>query len=726
MPPGNDYAEYDLSPASLRVIQESAPKPALPALLVGLVTCLYLAGMRFADFPAQVAPGDWHGFSLLPADEVPGILPPLWSMCLGFMQLFGISFPHAAPALSILSSAVAGGTVAMITVLLMQQGLRGVRGATWISAATAIGAACAFAVSAPATLARFSAGPESLNTALALLAMFCFLLGYGRPGLPLSLLAAAVLLGAACVEQPLFLLLAIVTVFAQFLLGEEDRKQAARLATILFGMFFTIAWTLLLTLRKGIDGRTLLEHLLQQTYPGPNFMPALFPVPTFSLLRPGAVVLLVILALGAGFLRRMRRYEIVLLLIAAALLGPAIPYLAAPIESHLLPQEFLSPVVAAAGLLLSVGFAGAGTLFAHTRLNSPYLFPLFAFSLLLSAISLNETANRDAKADIAGCSIAMHELTVSAPEGALLITGQLKLASTLWAMQTTEDFRKDLRVVPVSWLANRKGRAAATKILGPEFTLAEEFPTPADIDRWREALPLHIAMLNASDPDRAESDLLPFALWDVVAQEALHSPVYFAGVDAPWLLARATPAGHLLAYPSEGAQEMRPKDPLVSREARPTPLSDMFEHLQTCNAEAAGARDELTWTGGPVLDPMLELWTKANGDLKMRLDKAVAGANGKLTDEIKTETDYLWKFDRLFQLRSFYEDFTALPNAEPEAWYQLAAVYAQLGQWERTSEALGTWLSKVDGGNGPPLGRLAGDGRFTLFQQRSSALADLP
>jgi hypothetical protein len=729
MRPGDDYAEYDLSPGALRIIQDAAPRPALPALVVGLVTSLYLAGMRLADFPAHVAPGDWHGFSLLPEDQVPGILPPLWSMCLGFIQLIGVSPTHAAPALAILSNAVAGGTVAMIAVLLMQHGLRGVPGATWVSAATAIGAACVFAVSTPASIARYSAGPESLNAALALLAVFCFLLGYGRPGLPLSLLAAAVLLGAACVEQPLFLMLAVVIFFAQLLLGEEDQKQIARLGMILFGLFFVIAWTVLLTLRDPVDGRTLLAHLLQQTYPSPSFMPATFPVLVGSSLRTSTVTLLVVFALGACFFQRVRAQEIVLLLIAAALLGPAIPFLANPPEPRLIPQEFLSPILAAAGLLVSAGFAGAGVLFAHTRLNSRFLLPLFAFSLLLSAISLNEIANRDTKGAIAGGCTAIHELTVSAPDGTLLITGQLNLASTLWAMQATEDFRKDLRVLPVTWLTNRLGRAAANKILGPEFTLAEEFPTPADIDRWREALPLHIATLNAGDPDRAESDLLPFALWDVVAQEALHDPVYFAGVDAPWLLARATPAGHLLAYPTEGAQELRPKDPLNNWDAFPTPLTDVFERLQACNADAAGARDEMTWTGEPIRawtdDPMPELWTKANGDLKTRLGKAVAEANGKLTDEIKTETDQLWKHDRLFQLRTFYEAFTAAPNAEAEAWYQLAAVYAQLGQWERTGDALNKWLEKVTDGNGPPLGRLAGDGRFTLFQQRSSALADV-
>jgi hypothetical protein len=672
------------------------------AALAAACVLLVAAPVAWRTLSAGMAPGVWIGFALAPAQELPAPLPPYWHMLSGALGAGGWLAPPQAvqllAAVAALSLAIAASVLAAD---LCARG-SGRDGALPVILGAITGIA-AF-LSAPVQAAMLGGGPEALAAASAVAGLALFLRAHELPGLPPGLLAAGAMLGVAIASQPYFLTLAAMCFFVMFLLGPQDGRQLERFAATAFVILFFAAWPALQLLQGGAGARALLEYVLNTPYPDASFQPGEFP--RDGIFSPVAATVLLASSAFTLLACRASRRSGVALALAIVLLWPCMPYLANPPHEALTPVDTRAPLLAAAVLLMALAFAGAGGLRAVFPPSVPTRVAAFALVAALLVVVVLEGQRVVDRRNVGAARMLGSSLVDGAPHGAVLVAGRLDIAGTLWALQRVEGIRKDLHVLPGAWLTRPDGRAAAAEILDGAMTIGATFPENDAIARWREELPLHLAALNDGVEAHFDAGLRQFALWDLASRSV--APVYFLGEPSPWLAARGVPQGRMLAFPPPA----HPTPPQTAPGTVAAVAPEMQAWIDACNTAAATARDAATLGGGAT--PQEGAVAQAATDL---LERARA-AEGKLSEELRIETDALWRADRLCLLRAVYEVLAKAPGAEPAVHYQLAAVYAQLGQWEAVSDALATWLASAGDENGAAFVHVANDSRFALYRRR--------
>lgn len=702
----------EIAPEVIAELDRAWDKPK-PVKGVLLAVALALAVQAFLiEIPDRAASGPWMGFALLPQGTLPELLPPLWQALTHTLSAYAsISLVKALFVVSMGGAALAASAVAALCAHLIG---RDTAAAPWLAGLLGGAAGACFGLSFIAALARYGAGPEALAAAFALWAVFYLLRAYDRRGLTLELMIGAVCLGGAAVEQPYYLALFVGATFFLFLFQRDDGYQRERVFSFVFVFAFTLTAPALALLRTGVSIGAFAEHLLHLPIPDASWRPGDFVSRWGNPVALTTIVPLIALGTLACILRGKARNELIFLLAMAVLLGPAMYLLASPPAGNLVPIDIDSPRLAAFGLLCAAALAGAARLGQSPKwpvVRVCFCLFLASFCLLLSVW---EGGERLADADALGTKRlpdTLRELVDDMPQGALVAVGDLDAAGALWAMQSAGGYRNDLRIVPVSWLSRRPGRVAAQSLVGPTDALEDDFPSGAAIERWKRDLPMYVDSLGDGPIATLEARLEPFALWDLVTSE--RKPVYFVAVDAPWVLSRATPQGHRLVYPAESTAARLPETVLGALNQGDSLLGQVTTAINRANAHAQAAR-------------VLESADPALQEAVMRLEALLAVGKGELTEELTRDTDLLWRNDRVFALKDFYTRLAALPGADPEIFYQLAAADAVLGQWQETEQALAQWLAAGqpddNGLPGAGLKRLLADSRFDLFANRVGTL----
>lgn len=664
----------------------------VPALLLSA----YALGPEFPD------PGVWTGFLRGPGqamEPLPAFLPPYWHWPVQAIhgQAQG-AIDRILMAGSALGTGLAALAAAGITAMLVSASLR-----SWQAVIFSGLAGYVLLLSAPAQHALHSAGPAGMTAAAALLGVFFYLshcseLAGTRPGNG-RLLLSALLLGAACVQQPYFLVLPVL-LFAHALLTGPPAPRSAGVAVLAFG--FALAWPTLEVLRAGTPPRELLDHLLHQPVPDFSLDPAAFPLDRVRR-QPGlaeAFLLAVcVLGLRAG---RLPRGPLLVLLTASVLLGPAAPYLASPPRETLVPTDLEGIALAGLGCLLSAAVAASAS--AIARLQRPCLRRVSGFAAVLSVAAsallfhAGESVSAPPWRERLRTPLATRPPLLEAapmveglPPGAVIVTGGLDIAGALWG---DAEIRARYRVFPESWLTEPAGRLAVGRLIGA--SLPEDFPDAGALARWKNELPMHLAGIAGAQRHEFDAELAPFALWDFANQRGMMETTFFLGVDVPWLLARGKVCGHALAYPGERAPGGVTVPPL---EAPGAPWAARVAQVQS----RAVALQEDAWKG--------------DEEIRARLDGAITASDGRLDAAIRADTDLLWRAERLVPLRLAYEALLARPNPDPEVQFQLAAVFAQMGEWGRARAALDAWRTALGGEETVLTMRMEADSRFAVYKR---------
>ncbi|MBI3118653.1 MAG: hypothetical protein HYZ00_08200, partial [Candidatus Hydrogenedentes bacterium] len=356
------------------------------------------------------------------------------------------------------------------------------------------------------------------------------------------------------------------------------------------------------------------------------------------------------------------------------------------------------------------------------------------------------------------------------PESGVLVARDPLIYSFLRATQIEEGARDDVFLMPASLLLEPQGRLAISKRLPHEIELPLLFPDAEALERWQQQLPYQFARFSGHPGAGGASDALleDFALWDLAAANIDHGGVALAGLSPEWLAARASAAGLLLLYPAPepGGADVplptlytgsdRPNDPdglrtlsvmlltlsdqalrqadtslalLLAHEAGQYTPNDPGPRLAQIRVRARQGQK------GAVLaeaESFLRRWPDAPSNdalqqgISENLDRSEAESSLVAFLERSTEQkqDYtardtvfeaLWRQEQFSLLVHGYRAILEGAPRDLDALYQLAAAYAQLGQWEQADECLGQWVTT---GNVPlpeVLRQLKADGRFAHF-----------
>lgn len=720
--PSDAEAHDDLGSAGTQIapelpvdlLDEVAPERPAPhfhrwLLLYGVVV---FALVLLAQWSSPISAGaPWPGLLTLPRELLPTPLPPVWQQAIGIVaQLAGTPPPLAAVRLAMLAQALLLAVAvvgAMALIMLHRPGIHTVFQHGMFFQATFLALAILYKGAFLSNLVT-QGSPAVLSAAfaaMALLALGFFLHGEFRASPETStssgkglLLLAALCLGAGCADQPYFL---ILVPFGVSLCLRRPVRRIERLLHFLVPLTFMLIWPTLRYLENGGTPSDLLAHLLRLPFPDASMSPAAFEFGNDLHLGIPFIFLVLI---GLFLLPRTTnlRWVIGALLLMALLLGPAMPLLANPPTVVPLPVDYMAPVLLAWVLfVVAILVALLARLSAKGQVLVTTTVAL-AFLMELKPIFENGAHNPSAFQQ------EVEALFAEVPEGATVVARNTEMAAALWGLQQVHHQRPDLRIVPIQWLGMPGARRAAGERLA--LTLSEDFPSAEAVDRWAAELPLHAAALQADDLAALEAGLADFAAWDLATLECPQDSVWFLGVQVRWLLTRGERRGAFLVYPPTGAS-VQPQDLAVNlpwgQAIRDVIKAETLAQRRDALREPRHPFDVRV----PVKDPIREALTEA-----LRVARE---GDGVLTDALRTDTDTLWRADKLQLLQSVYEVLTQAKSPDPESWYQLAAVHAQLGHWGDTTTALGKWMEAFPDGNGNAFGRINSDGRFAVYLRKA-------
>lgn len=702
--------EEALSPEALASLAKAwgRPDPAAAPRRAALLTAILLLPMLYIQWPQRLLPSPWLGFLTVPSGLLPAPLPPYWHAATSLGgQLLGVEAAYCAVMLALVGVLLVASGAGAIAALLHSMASQRFDGRRNDLSAILAGALAGIAtyLSLRAQEAWFSGGPEALTAAMAVWGVYLYLRHYDKPRLPTGMLSAALLIGATCVEQPYFLLLAALCLLHTVLFAVDDSRLLRRLGALALVFGFALAVPTLELIRGGLPPRAWLDHVLHLTYPDFSFQPRAFRLDTpAAYYEIGLALPALYLALLGLRLQRLIRADLGFLLVASVLIGAGMPFVANPPRQTLIPCDVSAPGFVALALLLAMASPAAAILVSRRAISAGVSIAIIAI------VSIAQfTANRtDPAADpspvyaaLLGHSHAAGDIRSSGADG-VIIAGNLEIASTLWLAQQEFGLGADAHIVPSSWLVEHPGRVAAQKILGPHASLDTDFPDRSAFGRWQRALPFIAESLKEAPPQAFESLLEPFALYDLVAQLSVRQQVTFVGVDFPWVTARAAPDGLRLKFPVNDDR-----------------TGEDFPHLINLNSPVLKRLDaalQLPWihsmqARGKYADD------SAAGDAYARIAREIDGGDDKILDTMAGDINLLWRQERFYLLRKVYQQLAARFDRNPEALYQLAAANAQLGRWEESRESLGQWIALQDQPLWESGERLSSDARFDLYRR---------
>lgn len=663
--------------------------------------------------------GPWQGFLLRTRDALPAPLPPYWHACIDLVaHLAKIPVTVAALLLASLSLVLLCGLVAALTTELAKRftprGNRTAISAFGVQVFSGVAAAFLFQISYIVRALAVDGSPAMFSAAMALLGILLCLHAQQRARISLALLASAACIGMAAADQPYFLVVALSCLLRMLAFGVgEGSVRIEKAVGGLLAFAVLLLWPALRFLQTGHTFPVLVDHLLKLPLPDASFAPEAFAPHLAHLVPLGAWVVFAIAMLFALWVGGRPRMEALFFGGIALLLCPGMAYLATAPGAALIPIDYDAPRLLAVALLTATGFAvvhGLTYFSVPSAVDSAWPVVFFVCSVYQSTnfvphiYKIREPEQR----------AHTEALLAQAPEGATLIVGDLNTAGMLWGLQSVESLRPDLHIVPGIWLDTPRGRSAANAVLGDAHPIDVDFPTPAALNRWQQELPLQLAAMQGSSATEFADGLHSFALWDLVSEAAPGESIYFLGESAPWLRARAQLRGEFLVYPPG-----KTSVPAADAATMPDGATPAFRAMQS---QWLGALDDaMTSHRTDVIDSVLHPDAKRGkptdplGIVGVKALETAQQANGILSGDLRAQTDELWRADLLHVLRAVYETLAAVPKPDAEVHYQLAAVYAQLGLWKETGEAVERWLTTFPEGNGTAYTRLSGDGRFALY-----------
>ncbi len=736
-------------------------------LLTGLAAALWF----FSSAPSGVAFGLWQG-PLLDGDW----MHPLPVLARGAARLSELLAPgNSLAALNLATCAAAAIACAMLAAIVVQTAERFTERPVALMAGLL--AAGAFAVSPPLLEVSLGAHPAPFSVAFALAAVFCLLRAAdsARPGRWDAAAGAAA--GLAAANLPSLLLLGLLLLFALLLMPDRGaRPMARRFLCFLLPFALCALLPVALAAARGESLRQFLQHALAAPYP------ALFEAPpelgfgrSLLELLPGRILLFAVPGLTVLLIPRARAGA---WLAAAALcvMGPLLPALTNQYAgASVLVDDSAPTLLVLAAVCAFIGWGGALLANAAFRpLRGARVRAVVAGACLAGILAALWPALPNpghARARALG-----HELLGACPENGVLVSGSPHLTSLLLATQRAEGLRRDVSVLPAAGLAEPAARARLAERLPSQFNLPTDFPSGRDIQTWERTLPIDfLALAQTTDEKQRDHLLGELALWNLVAENRPRWPLCFAGCSPDWLVARAEVHAGMLWYPdAEPVAAPFDLDTLIpgyaplGPDARTTLAALLLPLARTALAQDRRAEAAvLAGLGGALLPghpgfALLSVRVPAHeGDIDAvtaRLDALLAQRRAIDIPDLEPvvsadlrehtqRTDFIEHIEAecagapdvdarqafaepLWHARDFVpliEGYRRLLEAHPEdmdALYQLAAAYAELGQWKQVEAHIGQWMAQGEQALGDALEQLYRDGRFSLFLHRQAAAAE--
>jgi len=632
-----------------------------------------------------------------------------------------------------------------------------------------VAAAMLFCTSPMMCEAATAAGPTTLTVFLGLVSLAAALSFARHEGSLTTASIAACAAGLAAANHPSFTLLIVMVVLVT-VLGSREKPFGFPSVLWVLGVFsLTASLPLISALARQESLRDFLSHALYTAYP--MFNPVL-PGTAFheALLQQLGWPLSLAAVIAVVFMFHSQTRHPALVMVGFYLMmGPLLTSLTNQRLSTAELHDQAAPWVFAVGIacvFAAWGLAAVVGLIFRARRHAV----LAAAALTVAGVGVVRYESLGAPNRDHGFGVEMvHALLSECPQDALLVSAEPHVASLVMAAQHGYGVRPDVAVIVYPGLSEPLQRERMSCAYPSARGLDTPFPTLAVLDQWEHDHPILFGKwiehnANASDARAMTAEL---ALWSLIRANHEQRPLCFAGIDLPWLLARASPSALLLHYPGPAPVEAVPREETVRRAmiaaARPDPgvgetlsallftlsgnarqresigeaiqlaiiasLVDPHDGRPFLAMARAKAREGHSEDALDYLDSYLWLTDGKDGDVLSSIEKQfecyrLAGEFQELVDQqvaqsnlsaaFREKADALWARDELTVLAG---GFARLSNAfphDPEVLYEYAAVLAQLGDLTGSRNALAQAARITPAQVGA---HLQEDGRFSLLER---------
>jgi len=738
-------------------------------LVTACVGLLWLS----ARMATGVAFGPWQGIFISSPDLFDGPL-----IAEGLYRLIGDGTRRGLTAMALLSvvlGAACGALVCAISWTVLRQFLKPPT-ATVLAAGTGIG----FLFTPSFAYNATSASPTPLTLLFALACLYLLVRAW-QADTPTAFLAGSGLCaGLAAANHPSFGLLVIPLLLLQ---GRQDYEPIHWYrSTFAILIPFTMACFLPL-LTSVMSGETLaefLDHALRTPYPAfGEASPAMdfpwslrdeLPVPILAAGLAGIALL---------FVKPHVPRAAVLSAMVFLFFGPFLPALTNQYGDGLSLVDSAATMSFVLAVVMMAAGWGAGAAISWLPESTPARTGAAALVCLTAVtwLAYQAPTRNDGLAAALG-----RDVLSACPANALLVSGAPEVTSLLTAVQSSEDIRRDVTILPEESLIDPDKRRAV-RAPSTSVQLSAVFPNPGAWEEWAVERPNAFAALvtetNMNHGGRAALGSL--ALWDLVRDNHRTRPICFAAVNARWLTARAQIIGPMLAYPRLSHQEpfkaIYWASDMVLREdfdEEPGPsrfvtsllvplsetarlqndfdraanLADIGVELRPANEEAAQARLRVVARRGDperAVELAEAIWpassapaayervTKAlmEDNETARIHELLESAWGKLPlaheaqDKVDAYLDRLYDRDELALVAQYYDSLIGLYPDESEYWFEYAALLTQLGYLEQARTMLTKWSERVNMYPVSVYRKLEKDGRFALLKGEAAFSANI-
>jgi len=234
-----------------------------------------------------------------------------------------------------------------------------------------------------------------------------------------------------------------------------------------------------------------------------------------------------------------------------AVAGPMAPFLMNQYDAGAFPRDEISlEVMAIAGFTIVFGLGLAASMQIIFRRTHELGYRGAMAALVLAIIALHQwSLAPDRRTELSGAFA--QTILDGCPREAILIVEDPGIAGMLSTAQLAYAHRRDVRVVPAGVLINPAARQYY-RLLHPDgIHVDTAYDTQQHASSWQHERPIVTNTLLNADRDSHDrrSALDDLILWEFVRDNFGARPVAFAGVNAPWLHARAAINGLVQVYP---------------------------------------------------------------------------------------------------------------------------------------------------------------------------------
>jgi tetratricopeptide (TPR) repeat protein len=231
--------------------------------------------------------------------------------------------------------------------------------------------------------------------------------------------------------------------------------------------------------------------------------------------------------------------------------GPMAPFLMNQYDTGAFPRDDISlAVMSLAGFTIVFGLGLAASMQIIFRRTHALGYRGAMAALVFAIVALHQWGLApDRRTELSG--EFARTLLDGCPRDAILIVQDRAIAGMLNTAQLAYTHRRDVRVVPAGVLINPAARQYYRHVHPDGIHIDTAYDTQQHASTWQHERPLVTNALLNAEPNSHDWRLAldDLVLWEFVRDNFGARPVAFAGVNAPWLHARAAINGLVQVYP---------------------------------------------------------------------------------------------------------------------------------------------------------------------------------